>query len=209
MKALINNPKRTGIICFITLILTMIIDIVYQYQVYSIGLTNNTHLTSLLLKDFLLSKFAFLLIRQILFGRLFLILYLGIVLFKKSKNMKILNIIAIIQLVIFGFNELIQVFDTFNYYGNILSVWYICFYFISIAIMIYLMINIILKKKINYTLYSLIAGIMLMIVLVVNVFNRPTLLSNTIYNILESISYLTILIFIYSYGISINKRSVN
>lgn len=209
MKALINNPKRTGIICFITLILTMIIDIVYQYQVYSIGLTNNTYLTSLLLKDFLLSKFAFLLIRQILFGRLFLILYLGIVLFKKSKNMKILNIIAIIQLVIFGFNELIQVFDTFNYYGNILSVWYICFYFISIVIMIYLMINIILKKKINYTLYSLIAGIMLMIVLVVNVFNRPTLLSNTIYNILESISYLTILIFIYSYGISINKRSVN
>ena len=199
------KPRKTAIIFIIFWCLAFVCGTIINYF-------NNIKFNGNLIST------IFYILNQLIFSS-YTIIYLLIILYAKKKNMKLLNIILIINFVIHGIINLIQILNKisilnninlFNFIPNICSI-------IQSIIGAIIVLGIVLKKKLPYKILTTISIGLIFITLIISLFNLiklnyPILFINSIYFlqiIFTNIGTFLFVIFIYKYAISISKRSEN
>ena len=211
MKKLLN-PKILAITTIVTAILNLILSITLR----------TTNIPSY----FHFNQIISIIISFVLSGNLYITIYLFIILLKKQKNMKLLNIILFINLIVatvfYVISEIIRVKNIssiitissesifiFKIFFNLL---FNIIFLVLETIMVY---GIFAKKNLPYKVFTIILlslNAIWFLLSVISIVSSGMLLLNLVYllsSIIVIIQSCSFVLFVYLYGKSISERSKN
>lgn len=204
----ILNPKALAITTIITSIIGIVLSIILSVQ--------NTPLY------LHLSQVVAVIVNFVLYGNLYITIYLFIILTKKQKNVRLLNTILFVSLVIatilyiirqlFYIKDIYTIANTLNNTAlliNIFNTISSILFFVLETIMVF---GILKKKKMSYKIFMLVlVGIILtdLIFTTISIFAYNNSLLNVFANIVGIVKSSSFVLFIYLYGKSVNERSTS
>lgn len=203
----ILNPKILAITTIITTIIGFILSIILS--VLNIPLYLHISQIIRVIGDF------------VLYGNLYIIIYLLIILSKKQKNIKLLNTILFINLIIAIIKQILYTTNTYSIVTSIENIPKFQMLFNSISNIIFFILETIIvygilrKKKMPYKVFMIILVSLTFVGLIntiISIFSYSDMLISslsllsTIMGVIKSCSFV---LFIYLYGKSINERGKN
>ena len=211
MKKLLN-PKILAITTIVTAILNLILSITLR----------TTNIPSY----FHFNQIISIIISFVLSGNLYITIYLFIILLKKQKNMKLLNIILFINLIVatvfYVISEIIRVKNISSIITiSSESIFIFKIFLNSLSNIIFLVLETIMvygifaKKNLPYKVFTIILlslNAIWFLLSVISIVSSGMLLLNLVYllsSIIVIIQSCSFVLFVYLYGKSISERSKN